>query len=579
MVLEMEQKMAEVIVNLDKVSLSLAGRPIFSNLDWELQHGQHIGLVGPNGAGKSTLLRLIAGELAADDGSVFKIPRLTLGKLEQEPLLPRNRTVWQIARSAVLEMEQVENGLRRLENRMGDPDVYGDAKTLSQVMANHQRLLADYERLDGDRYEARVKEVLMRLGFDRQSWDQPLVQLSGGQKKLVLLARLAVQRPRLLLLDEPDNHLDITYKRVLEKFIDSYEGCVVVISHDRYLLDDVASHIAELDGGRLTLFQGNYGAYSRERELRRLRQQQLYAAQQKEIARIEAAIARFEKWAGMVVDERHIKQARSRRKMLEKMDKVEKVTSARPMSLELAGWRGSKKVIELRNVKKTFADGTTLWRGLNMTIWHNERVGLVGPNGAGKSMLLKQLLDPEAVSGGQIRLGPSVQIGYYDQEHENLNYDQSLIEEIRLAAALSQEAAVAFLNRFLFSYDQMRGRVGDLSGGERSRLQLAKLMLSRPNLLLLDEPTNNLDIISIETLEEAIEEFVGTVLVVSHDRYFIDSIVDKVVELREGRLTEFVGGYTDYLEKIGIQNGRASRAAGSPDARASRQKDASTGQR
>jgi ATP-binding cassette subfamily F protein 3 len=214
-----------------------------------------------------------------------------------------------------------------------------------------------------------------------------------------------------------------------------------------------------------------------------------------------------------------------------------------------------------------------------MTIWHNERVGLVGPNGAGKSMLLKQLLNPEAVSGGEIRLGPSVTIGYYDQEQENLNYKQSLIEEIRLAAALSQEAAVAFLNRFLFSYDQMRGRVGDLSGGERSRLQLAKLMLSRPNLLLLDEPTNNLDIISIETLEEVLEEFVGTVLVASHDRYFLDNVVDKVVELRNGWLTEFDGGYTDYLEKIGFQNGKARLAGRSPDARVSQRRDASAGQR
>lgn len=571
--------MAEVIVNLDKVSLSLAGRPIISNLDWELQHGQHIGLVGPNGAGKSTLCRLIVGELAADKGSVFKIPGLSLGLLEQEPVLPQNLTVWQLARSAVPEMQRIERDLRRLENRMGEPDVYGDPRELNRVLAKHQRLLADYERLDGDRYEARIKEALTRLGFEQDSWAQPLIQLSGGQKKLVLLARLAVQRPRLLLLDEPDNHLDITYKVYLEKFINSYPGCVVVISHDRYLLDDVASHIAELDGGRLTLYQGNYSAYSRERELRRLRQQQLYAAQQKEIARIEAAIARFEKWAAMVVNERHIKQARSRRKMLEKMERVEKVSSSRAMSLELEGWRGSKKVIELRDVNKTFADGTTLWQGLNMTIWHNERVGLVGPNGAGKSMLLRQLLDPESVSGGEIRLGPSIQIGYYDQEHENLDYDRTLIEEIRLAAALSQEAAVAFLNRFLFSYDQMRGRVGDLSGGERSRLQLAKLMLSRPNLLLLDEPTNNLDILSIETLEEVLDEFVGTVLVVSHDRYFLDRVVDKVVELSDGRLREFAGGYTDYFDKVEYQNGRSNKAERSAKTKASRQKDASTGRK
>jgi ATP-binding cassette subfamily F protein 3 len=249
----------------------------------------------------------------------------------------------------------------------------------------------------------------------------------------------------------------------------------------------------------------------------------------------------------MVADVRHIRQARSKRRMLEKMDKIEKVTEQKRMSLELAGWRGSKKVIELENVTKKFDDGLILWDGLNHTIWHGERVGLVGPNGAGKSMLLKQLLDPGGIDTGKIIIGPSSQIGYYDQEHENLDYDQTLIEEIRLAAPLSRESAVAYLNRFLFTYDQMQGRIGDLSGGERSRLQLAKLVLARPNLLLLDEPTNNLDIASIEVLEETLDEFIGTVLVISHDRYFLDKVVDRIIELRDGCLTEFLGGYSDYL--------------------------------
>jgi ATP-binding cassette subfamily F protein 3 len=267
-------------------------------------------------------------------------------------------------------------------------------------MKSHERALAEYERLGGVRYEARVKEALTRLGFEPETWDRPTEVLSGGQKKLILLAKLAVQQPKLLLLDEPDNHLDISAKRHLEAFINGYPGCVVIISHDRYLLDEVATHIAELENGRLTLYPGNYSAYTTERELRRLRQQQMYLAQQKEISRIEAAIARFELWASMVVDERHIRQARSRQKMLDKMDKIEKVADNRRMSLDLAGWRGSNKVIELINVSKVFDNGTVLWQGLNEIIWHNERVGLVGPNGVGKSMLLKQLLDPDGVSGG-----------------------------------------------------------------------------------------------------------------------------------------------------------------------------------
>ncbi len=542
--------MAEIITNLDKVAVSLAGKPILTGVDWELQLGQKVGLVGANGAGKSTLLKAIMGEIAVDDGAVYRQPGLSLALLEQEPDLADDLTVWDIARMAVPEILETEKKLADLESHMGDPAVYGDPVSLERVLFKHERLLASYERLDGSSYNARIEAALSRLGVEEASWHRPARQLSGGQKKLVLLASLAVQQPKLLLLDEPDNHLDLASKRYLERFINSYKGCVVIISHDRYLLDEVASHIAELEDGRIVSYHGNYSAYSAERELRRLRQQQLYAAQQKEIARIEAAIDRFEKWASMVVDVRHIRQARSRRKMLDKMDRVGKVIEGRRISLDLAGWRGSKKVIELENVSKQFEDGTVLWSGLNQIIWHGEHVGLVGPNGAGKSILLRQLLHPEDVSGGRIKLGPSSQIGYYDQEHENLDYGRSPIDEIRLATPISQEASVAFLNRFLFTYEQMRGRVGDLSGGERSRLQLAKLVLSRPNLLLLDEPTNNLDIASIEVLEETLDEFVGTVLVVSHDRYFLDRVVDRVIELKDGHLAEFSGGYTDYLAEI-----------------------------
>lgn len=546
--------MAEVIMNLADVAVTLAGREIFGGVSWELQLGQRVGLVGPNGVGKSTLLRLMARELEADGGAVFRPAGLSWGRLPQEPVLPPGRSVWEEAVTALPELAAIETAMRRLEEEMGEPAVYGDLARLERVMAAHERLVGQYEQLEGARYHARVREALSRVGLPEATWSRPVDVLSGGQKKLVLLAKLAVLQPRLLLLDEPDNHLDLVAKRHLERFIRGYEGCVVIISHDRYLLDEVATHIAELDSGRLTLYQGNYTAYVAERELQRLRQQQLYAAQQKEIARIEAAIARFELWASLVVDERHIRQARSRQRMLARMDRVEKVSDAQRMSLALAGWRGSNKVLELQHVGKTFADGTVLWRDLNLTVWHNERVGLVGPNGAGKSMLLAQLLQPELVPAGEIRLGPSIQIGYYDQEHENLDYDSTVLETIRQAAPLSQEAAVAFLRRFLFGYDQVSGRVGDLSGGERSRLQLAVLVLARPNLLLLDEPTNNLDIASIEVLEEALEEFVGTVVVVSHDRYFLDRVVDRVVELRGGRLREFDGGYTDYLLAAG-ENG------------------------
>ena len=539
--------MAEILVNLDKVSVSFAGRVIFSGLSWEIQAGQRVGLVGPNGTGKSTLLKLVTQELPPDEGNIFRLSGLTWGRLAQEPAMPEGETVLSAAMTAVPAIAAIEQTLAHLEAQMGDPAVYEQPAALARVLAAHEKALAHYDLQDGPRYASRVKDVLSRLGFDQSQWATPAKFLSGGQKKLVMLARLVVQNPQLLLLDEPDNHLDLPAKRSLERLIASYPGCVVIISHDRYLLDEVTSHIAELENGRLTLYPGNYTAYANERALRRLRQQQMYAAQQKEIGRIEAAIKRFELWASVVVNERHIRQARARQKMLDRMDKVEKVSEARRMTLEMAGWRGSNKVIELEKVRKTFANGRTIFSGLNLTLWHGERVGLVGPNGAGKSVLLKQLLDPEAISGGQIKIGPSSKIGYYAQEHETLDYDQTLIDAIRLTAPVSRETAVAFLHRFLYTYDQMQQPIGKLSGGERSRLQLARLVLEKPNLLILDEPTNNLDIHSIEVLEETLEEFVGTVLVISHDRYFLDKVVDRVVELRNGRLTEFIGGYTDYL--------------------------------
>ncbi|RIK24342.1 MAG: hypothetical protein DCC51_00535 [Anaerolineae bacterium] len=543
--------MAEIIVNLDHVSVSLAARPIFGDLAWEIQRDQRIGLVGPNGTGKSTLMKLIAQEVKEDSGTIFRLSGLTIGRLEQEPELPPGRTVLQESLSALPELGDIERELESVADRMSLPEVYGNEKALEKAIRVQERLLHQFEQLGGARYESTVKETLTSLGMTSEIWATKTEHLSGGQKKLVMLAKLLVQQPSLLLLDEPDNHLDLHSKRALEKIIRDYPGCVIIISHDRYLLDEVATHIAELAYGRLTQYTGNYTAYATERAIRRLRQQQLYAAQQKEIARIEAAIARFELWASLVVNERHIRQARSRQKMLDKMDKIEKVTDAKRMTLDLNGWRGSNKVLDLVNVGLRFENGKTLFSSLNLTIWHGERVGLVGPNGAGKSALLKLLLDPDSATSGEIKRGPSIQIGYYSQEQETLDPAQDLISCIRQAAPLTQEAAVAFLLKFLFTYDQVQQPIGKLSGGERSRLQLARLVLQRPNLLLLDEPTNNLDIPAIEVLEETLNEFVGTALIISHDRYFLDKTVDRIIELRNGRLTEFLGGYTDYLTERG----------------------------
>jgi ATP-binding cassette subfamily F protein 3 len=391
--------------------------------------------------------------------------------------------------------------------------------------------------------------VLFRSGFDDADFDLPTAVLSGGQKKMLALAKLVVNAPAALLLDEPDNHLDLAGKNRLEQFIRHYTGAVIIVSHDRYLLDEVANGIVELAGGRLGFYPGgNYSAYVTEKELRGLRQAQLYAAQQKEIARLEEAIARFELWASLVVNERHIKQARNKRRQIDRMDKVDKPLEQKNMPLQLNGWRGSDKVLEIIDLVKAFDDNLIL-AGVNLTLWHGQRVGLIGPNGAGKSVLVRCIMGQEEATSGVIKIGPSVKMGIYTQEHQSLDYAKTLLETVREVKAWYEDQAVAFLGKFLFPYRQAKSQtVGSLSGGERSRLQLALLMLQEPNFLLLDEPTNNLDIPSAEVLEQTLDTFNGAALVISHDRYFLDKVVDKIVELdpQQGALTEYLGGYTDY---------------------------------
>ncbi len=553
--------MSQIIVNVDKVTYHHGPLLVLDNLSWEIQAGQKIGLVGPNGAGKSTLLRLIAGELQPDSGYLIR-HKTRIGYLAQEPrFVPVEdggpATVWEAALSANADIHRLEAEMRRLEARMGDPAVYADEREFARVLAAHTRAQEAYEQLDGYRYESSVKQALQTVGFAEADFDLAVAVLSGGQKKMLGLAQLLAIQCDLLLLDEPDNHLDLAGKVYLERFIHNFSGAVIIVSHDRYLLDEVAEHIAELEDRKLALYQGNYSAYSTEKQLRLLRQQQLYAAQQKEIARIEAAIARFEYWASIVIDERHIRQARSRQKMLDKMDKIEKpIFEREKMGLELNGWRGSKKVLEIINLDKIFASQDMgekiVLLGLNLLIWHGERVGLIGANGSGKSVLFRCILGQEEPTSGVIKIGPSVRIGYYAQQHETLDPTRTLIEEIWDAKSMSEHAAVNFLRRFLFPYQRTRDTVSTLSGGERSRLQLAKLMLSDANFLLLDEPTNNLDLPSCEVLEQALEEFEGTVLVISHDRYFLNRIADRIIELEDASLTEYAGDYTYYAQKKGL---------------------------
>ena len=547
-----------IIVNLDRITHNYGVQSVLDGVSWEIQNGQKIGLVGPNGAGKSTLLRIIAGEIKPDDGFVFRYKGTRIGYLAQESSLNLTRTIWEETIGAATQLARVKKELRQLEKRMAEPAVYDNDIALEKVMNDYARAQTQFEQMDGYAHESLVREALHILGFAEADFDRPVNTLSGGQKKLIGLAKLLSARANLLLLDEPDNHLDLKGKAYLEKFMTSFPGTVIIVSHDRYLLDKTVERIVEIEDQQLTNYQGNYSVYAVEKQLRLLRQQQRYEAQQKEITRIEASIARFEQWASVVVNERHARQARSRRKMLERMDRIEKPTlERRRMGLELDGWRGSKKVLEIIDLEQVFPAATNdesehiVLSGLNLLIWHGERVGLLGPNGAGKSVLFRCILDQYPPTGGEIKIGPNVHIGYYAQEHETLDSEKALIDEIRQVRPMSEEDAVRVLGRFLFPYQMTRKQVHMLSGGEQSRLQLAKLMLSNANFLLLDEPTNNLDLPSSEVLENTLDDFEGTVLVISHDRYFLDRVVNRIVELKDGCLTEYPGDYTYYSEKKG----------------------------
>ncbi len=538
-----------ISISLANTTLILGAKTIFSNLAWEIQHDQKIGLVGPNGAGKSSLFKLIIGEYSAEPGgTVARAKGVTVGYLPQQPEFDPSAVAIQLALDGNPRVAELEKALADLESRLGDPPIYEDPKALTRTLELHEKNLGEYESLGGASYPEQVRNLLRGLGLPEADFAKPIGVLSGGQKKLIGLARLLLSRPDVLLLDEPDNHLDLPGKAYLEKLIRDYPGAVVLVSHDRYILDAVVTHIAEIEDGRLTTFPGNYTEYILDKQERLARAEELFHIQQRAIARMEMALKRYLQW--VQVNDKFASRVRSMETRLEKVKRLERpVLERRRMGLELNGWRGSNQVLELVDVKKSYA--RPVLTGVSLLIRHGERVGLIGPNGTGKSVLLRLILGTEVPDAGEIRIGPSIKVGYYAQEHETLDPGMTLIDTVRRAGKISESGTVAFLLRYLFTYKQASEKIRTLSGGERSRLQLALLVLSDANFLLLDEPTNNLDIASAEVLENALGDFIGTVLAISHDRYFLDRTVDRILALEEGRVKEYIGGYSDYVVKKG----------------------------
>jgi ATP-binding cassette, subfamily F, member 3 len=532
------------------IGKSFGSRSILHGLDFDVEAGARLGVIGPNGGGKSTLLRILAGEEVADAGDVTRRRGLVVAFLPQQPEgddRDSAATLW----DARPDLAELEHELEEIERQLGEQG--DDLDRIARLLRRQEDVLGRWTSAGGPGFEGRARALLTDVGLDDGDFGKPTRVLSGGQRKLVGLAACLLRDPDVLLLDEPEAHLDVEARERLEVLMRTFDGAVVAVSHDRYLLDETVSEIAELTGGAIRMWPGNYSAYTVARELELQRQRQLYVTQQKEIARLEEAIRRFKDWASRVPDERHIKQARNKQRQIDRMEKVDRpVLERRKIALELRPHsRGGERVVELADVCASFGDLRIL-EGVDLTILRGERVGVVGDNGAGKSVLLRILsgeLDPD--EGGRTA-GPSIRFGRLAQDRRPDDPKATPLDLVRRTAPISEGEAVSRLMKFLFGYEQVRRPLESLSGGEWTRLQLLLLMLEGANCLLLDEPTNHLDIESVEMLESALETFEGTAVFVSHDRYFLDRIADRILEVANGQVRSYEGGWSTWRERHAV---------------------------
>ncbi len=536
-------------LRLDNVTFSYPSKPVLHQASCHIQEGCY-GVIGPNGSGKTTLLKLLLGELQPDSGIILRDKRLSIAYMTQEIHLAPDAITFEIVREGAAHIQALAADLSELETRFSDPVFYTNEKRLARLIDQQEQLLAAFNELGGPGLDGQIKALLTAIGFDDHEMHLPVRHLSGGQKKLLGLARIMIGRPDILLLDEPDNHLDLKGKALLEKLIKEFSGSVVIVSHDRYFLDMVVDEIVEVEGGRVTPFVGNYSEYMFTKQIRLARQSELFQAQQKEISRLEQAAKRLLMWGKIYDNAKFSNRGKNILKRIERMDRIDKpAIDLGQIEISLGGWRGSEKVLEVVGLDKGFPtpDGfTRVLNDIHLLLRYGDRVGMIGPNGAGKSLLIRLILDQLEPDAGTVYIGPSVKPGYYAQEFETLDPKPSLLETICKAGNFSESRGVAFMKKFLFTYEQRLTPVGALSGGERARLQIAKITLSGANLLLLDEPTNHLDIPSCEVLEDALLDFKGTILAISHDRYFLDRIVTRIVELPGDGTQEYLGNYSDY---------------------------------
>ena len=540
------------VLNVSNLAKSYPNKVIFDGLSFNLEKGDKAGLVGLNGAGKSTLFNILTGRLRADDGKVFIPQDIKVGYLEQILSLDSNMTIYDYCLSVFEGLIKLESEIRDLEKKMStetDPD------KLAAIMDEYTRKSESYHSENGYAIESELEGTLSAMGFDKADFNKKISDLSGGQKARVELAGLLLEKPDLLLLDEPTNHLDIKAINFLENFIKNYKGTAIIISHDRYFLDATVNRMMVLEHGKLSTYSGNYTVFMDKRKKDREVRIHQYKSQQKEIERQEEIIDRLKNLGGSK-RKRGISQSRSRQKLLDKMERIEKpIELADTMNLKFTPRiQSGMDVLKVEDLRMSF-EGREIFKNISFDIYRNERAAIIGDNGVGKTTLFKIVLGELFQDGGKAKMGESVNVGYFDQEQKSLNLENTIFDEIRDAFPMLTNFEIrSYLAKFMFYDTDVFREISELSGGERARISLLKLMISDCNFILMDEPTNHLDIDSKEILEDAILDFEGTLLIISHDRYFLNKVASKILDMKSDRMDLYLGNYDYYQEKLREMN-------------------------
>lgn len=544
-----------MVLACQNISKAYGITEILNNINFHIEAKEKLAIVGINGAGKSTLLKIILGEEEADEGQVVIGKDISVGYLAQHQDSYYDKTIFEELLSVKQDVIELQEQIRLLEQNMKNLE----GAELEAALERYTRMNHTFEQQDGYAFESQVTGILKGLGFEEADFNRPVSELSGGQKTRVSLGRLLLSRPDVILLDEPTNHLDLNSIAWLENYLKSYDGAVIIVSHDRYFLDKIVTKVVELENTKSTIYHGNYSYYAAKREEVRLSKYRAYMNQQAEIKHQEAVITKLKQFNR----EKSIRRAESREKMLDKLERLEKPQQVNDeMRLTLTpDIESGNDVLYIEGLSKSFGQHT-LFTNIGMDIKRGERVALIGNNGTGKTTILKIINQLLPKDSGKIILGAQVHIGYYDQEHQVLHPDKTIFDELHDAYPDMTNTRIRnVLAAFLFTGDEVFKEIRDLSGGERGRVSLAKLMLSNANFLILDEPTNHLDITSKEILENALKNYTGTILYVSHDRYFINQTATRILDLHDGVITSYIGNYDYYIEQQLVSTARAEEKA------------------